>query len=289
MAVNIRRRDWFESGVSEQNRIGNHLLLMKKDDYWTAGPEPFLADATTAIFLTRGTAEVSINMTDYHVTAPSMIIYMEGMIVSQHSVSEDARMDVIIISRDLTDDILSESNVYGQLRGRIMSNPVFPLSGQEKVTVAFNYLLMSMVRMKDSPYRLEAARHMSLTLFYGFALSGPSAQVQQAASRSDSITGSFFQLVKEHYRTQRAVSFYASELCITSKYLSQSVREATGRPALEWIDEYVCSEAKALLRSTGMTMEQISDQLGFANQSLFGKYFKRITGMSPRSYRNLTR
>lgn len=53
--------------------------------------------------------------------------------------------------------------------------------------------------------------------------------------------------------------------------------------------DFVCAEAKALLRSTSMSIEQISDTLSFPNQSLFGKYFKRITGMSPRQYRNSTK
>ena len=41
---------------------------------------------------------------------------------------------------------------------------------------------------------------------------------------------------------------------------------------------------KALLKSTNMTIQQISDELNFANQSFFGKYFKRLTGVSPKEY-----
>jgi len=44
-------------------------------------------------------------------------------------------------------------------------------------------------------------------------------------------------------------------------------------------------EAKALLKSTNMTIQQISDELHFPSQSFFGKYFKRLAGVSPREYR----
>lgn len=48
----------------------------------------------------------------------------------------------------------------------------------------------------------------------------------------------------------------------------------------EWIDELVILEAKALLNSSSMNIQEIADRLNFANQSFFGKYFKHYTGMS---------
>lgn len=69
-----------------------------------------------------------------------------------------------------------------------------------------------------------------------------------------------------------------------SKYLSQVIKSVTGRLAGEWISEYVILEAKALLKSNKYTVQQVCDMLNFANQSFFGKYFKRKTGMSPRAY-----
>ena len=214
-----------------------------------------------------------------------MIIFFEGMVVRQGAIAPGTRMDVFMISKQLTDNILTESNMYGQLRAQIMRDPIFPLTGQQKVTVYFNQLLLKIIEMKDSPYRLEAATHMTLTLFYGFALNHPARLCPKVQNRSESITDRYFELVKQHYRSHRDVAYYADILCITSKYLSQSVREATGKPALQLIDEFVISESKALLRSTDNSIEQIAEAMGFHSQSLFGKYFKRVTGISPREYR----
>jgi AraC-like DNA-binding protein len=74
-------------------------------------------------------------------------------------------------------------------------------------------------------------------------------------------------------------------LSLTPKYLSQIIKASTGKSANEWIDEYVMLEAKALLKSTTMTIQQISDELNFPSQSFFGKYFKRCEGVSPKEYR----
>jgi AraC-like DNA-binding protein len=50
------------------------------------------------------------------------------------------------------------------------------------------------------------------------------------------------------------------------------------------IDHYVTLEAKVLLESINMTILQISDELNFPSQSFFGKYFKRVVGVSPKEY-----
>ena len=76
MTDRIRRKDWFDAVVSAKQRIGNDFLLLSKDDYWVAENEPFLADCTTAIFLTKGNAAFSVNMVEYKVEAPAIIISM---------------------------------------------------------------------------------------------------------------------------------------------------------------------------------------------------------------------
>ena len=92
--------------------------------------------------------------------------------------------------------------------------------------------------------------------------------------------------VQENYMCERIIMYYADLLCITPKYLSQVIKSVTGRLAGEWISDYVILEAKALLKSNKYTVQQVCDMLNFANQSFFGKYFKRKTGMSPKIYIN---
>ena len=70
-----------------------------------------------------------------------------------------------------------------------------------------------------------------------------------------------------------------------SKHLSTVVKEISGKTAGEWIDSLVVLEAKALLKSSELSIQEIADELHFANQSFFGKYFKHHTGMSPKEYR----
>ncbi len=82
------------------------------------------------------------------------------------------------------------------------------------------------------------------------------------------------------------MAFYAGKLFVTPKHLSAVLKEVSDKTAGEWIDQRVILEAKVLLRSTGLNIQEISAMLNFANQSFFGKYFRHLTGMSPRDYRS---
>jgi AraC-like DNA-binding protein len=83
---------------------------------------------------------------------------------------------------------------------------------------------------------------------------------------------------------ERELKFYADRLNLTPMHLSKVVKAASHKSANEWINDHVILEAKALLKSTSMTIQQISEELHFPSQSFFGKYFKRCTGISPREY-----
>ena len=85
--------------------------------------------------------------------------------------------------------------------------------------------------------------------------------------------------------SERTIEFYAKSLCLSPKHLSKVVKQASGRTVHDWVDEYVITEAKALLRSTDMTVCQVADALGFASQPLFTKYFRRAAGLNPTDVR----
>ena len=95
----------------------------------------------------------------------------------------------------------------------------------------------------------------------------------------------FVLAVGQHYRTHREVRFYSDALCISPKYLSTIVKSVSGRTPGEWIESYVTMEAKMLLSTTDLSIQEISSQLNFPNQSFFGKYFRHQTGLAPSAFR----
>lgn len=109
--------------------------------------------------------------------------------------------------------------------------------------------------------------------------------VKVSATHGEELTDGFFRLLHEHFRIHRETTFYAGQLCISSKYLSRLIRQVTGQVPSYWIADFTVREAKMLLKSTTLTVTQLSEQLNFPNSSFFARYFKRHTGIAPQEYR----
>lgn len=103
-----------------------------------------------------------------------------------------------------------------------------------------------------------------------------------AEIKSHDISDKFFHLLAVYYKENRTVQFYADKLNITSKSLTTSIKKATGRPVLEWLHEAVLIEAKMLLKTTDLTVQEISDRLNFSSPSAFVQFFKKHTGTTPK-------
>lgn len=94
----------------------------------------------------------------------------------------------------------------------------------------------------------------------------------------------FLDELSNSYTRERSVQFYADKLGITSKYLSTISAAYTGEPASVAIDKFVIFRIQQMLYSGEKNIKQISMMLHFPTQSFFGRYYKRITGLSPRDY-----
>ncbi|HEU4903262.1 MAG TPA: helix-turn-helix domain-containing protein, partial [Flavisolibacter sp.] len=78
---------------------------------------------------------------------------------------------------------------------------------------------------------------------------------------------------------------YADLLFITPNHLSQSIKTASGKNALAFINERIMTEAKSLILYTDFDMAQIAWQLNFSDPANFGKFFKRQAGLTPLAFR----
>lgn len=103
--------------------------------------------------------------------------------------------------------------------------------------------------------------------------------------RSDSILKEFAELLVKHITTEPSLDFYAEALCISKQYLSLIIKEKTRVTAGRIIAVMRTEAASRLLRDPELTIQQIAAKMSFADQSSFGKFFKKHTGMSPLKYR----
>ena len=94
----------------------------------------------------------------------------------------------------------------------------------------------------------------------------------------------FISLVKEHYKQERTIGFYANQLSITPHYLSALIKQTSGETVMQWINKMVILKSKELLREGNLLVYEISNELNFPNPSFFSRFFKKQTGITPFQY-----
>ena len=108
---------------------------------------------------------------------------------------------------------------------------------------------------------------------------------RQIPQRVEEIFIGFIRLLPEYFVEHHDIPFYASKLNISPVYLSRVVRQVSGRTVVDYINHMLLMEASFLLRTSNLSIAQISDRLHFADTPSFSKFFSRLKGLSPRVYR----
>lgn len=100
------------------------------------------------------------------------------------------------------------------------------------------------------------------------------------------LTRQFLQLIRQQGKNQHQLAAYADQLGVTSGHLTETVKQETGQPAGRLLRQQLTLEAKRRLAHSDLTAVQIAVELNFADASYFGRFFKRETGQTPRSFRD---
>ena len=105
------------------------------------------------------------------------------------------------------------------------------------------------------------------------------------ADRQKMILERFKDLLNGHCEKQHEVSWYAEALTISADYLSKITKENDGRSARAWINAAIIAKAASLMHYADLNIKEISEKLNFTDQSSFGRFIRKNTGMSPKEFR----
>ncbi len=245
-------------------------------------------DGFTMIIGVKGTIKITIDLDTVEVP-PNSVVFVAPERVFKPLDWEGDELDgyLLFLSNKFVYDLNIDLNA---INTNIFTSAksVLTLTG-EKVGLLIRYFEMLHLNAEErNAYNRHIARALMSAAAYQIMAYGEDAgNVNDALkphSRKLNYVQTFLRLVRTHHRRERAIGFYADKMFISPKYLSLIIKEATGRSAAEWIDQYVLQEAKNLLRYSGKNVQQIAYELNFTNQSSFGKYFKHLTGMSPTQF-----
>ena len=209
--------------------------------------------------------------------------------VHQVVLSQRPKGRVITFSKDfLVQNNISESFITNiSLFQAFGHSP--PLSLDNETVQKLNRVLdeMESCMPENLNYRLRALGAL-LQLFLIYC--NNSAKLNTSQIDEDNagvcILRDFKKLVEEKYWNWHKVKDYASELLISPKHLSQTVKNITGKVAKDHIQDRIILEAKRSLLHTGLTIKEIAYDIGFNDPLHFSSFFKKFTGLSPSAFRD---
>lgn len=287
MKKSISPFNWRDELVNiDADAIGDDFILIDKPLILSGFNHPFKVDVTTAIICLKGTTSGMINLERITTTSPGLIILMPDQILQYEYISEDFSALFIVLSNRFTESLHLDERFPAFLS--IQKQPYIELTSAELDAMTDYYMMLKRtIAQKDNPYCLDILKYLTKAFFYafGYDLHIRRQKGEEKKSKHQVLVEQFLHLVQRHYKEERGLDFYANKLFLTPKHLSKVVKETSGTSASDWIDNHVILEAKALLKTTDMTVQQISDRLNFPSQSFFGKYFKRLEGISPSEYK----
>ncbi len=187
-------------------------------------------------------------------------------------------------------EILKESPLF-----HVGDSPVIPLNGEQVVFMTGIFQKMLAVYNGDYPYKGELIRNCIELVIHEALRIQPSKNASSVINAATRITRLFMDMLERQFPIERSndplrlrtAKDFAEGLSVHVNYLNRKVKEVTGKPTSVHIAERIAAEAKALLQHTDWTVADISYALGFEYPTYFNNYFKRVTGVTPKSFRKV--
>ncbi len=274
------------ASITKRKSWGNGEIIVAETGIHekTNIPEYFRTSNYAILFITQGTLNGRFNMVDIELKAPAAVYIFNDHVLHYNSSTQDLKVRLISFSPVIADE-LSLSLPYDKMYLAYL-RPVAQLD-ELSMRTCLHYLdLFEDLMQMDSPNRhttlIQLIRSLVSFLFDFYT---GSISLQKPISRSEELAGLFLSLVDMYCHEHHHIKWYADKLHYTPIYLSNVVKRVTGSTVGDHIANCLVRQAKSLLLTTVLSVQEIADRLGFQNQSHFGTFFRRSVGKSPRAFR----
>ena len=236
-------------------------------------------------------AMLRINEGEIFVRIPDFLQQLGPYIMSPDFEFKQITIEAEIYDKIMYDHIRVEPQWYAK-QEYVKENPIFPLNEISKDFFRTYYHLLTLqLQDKPTPYRLQVLQYIAhggmmemLNYLDKLAIARGSAIDRSKTGQSDYTFKEFTRLL-HLYPHEREVQWYARQLEITPKYLSEICKELSGKSASEWIAEITVAEMKHYLLNTTLPIREIAREMNFPNSSFFCQYTKKHLGETPNHIR----
>jgi len=235
----------------------------------------------TFILQEKGITNIEIDFRKLKITAPAIIFIHPNQV---HRVISFENAEIISW-------IISVENIRPEYL-KILEDlvPVNPLSLKEEVlsilTETSSICLKFSERIEEKMYTAILKESVNTLIALVISQFLAESRIADKHLRFDVITKEFKKVLELNFTTIKSPSAYADILNISTPYLNECIKNATGNSVSYHIQQRVILEAKRLLYHSDKSIKEIATDLGYDDYSYFTRVFSKITQMTPIKFRN---
>ena len=270
-----------------KTQTANEIFYFERPDYHPYLGKMYIPRNMMMLFIEQGTGAISINNELHSMDADHMFFLHSRSEVMLIDATPDFKCVVIGVPAVLTQSASLQMDI--SFIFLLMKKPCWELEGNMRKMAESFYTMFEYI---SNDLQSDAKTDLITSLFTFFMSviyettkhTLPSDKPKTSMTKH-SLISRFGKLLRVHIREDHRVSYYADQLFVTPKYLTQVVKSTIGITPKDIIDRMLALESLQLLKHTNHTIQQISGQLGFPDQSYFGRFFKRMFNISPIQFR----
>jgi len=242
------------------------------------------------VICTDGKVQAQMNGIQMELHKNQIAIVPQNVTVTDVMISPDFNLKGLFLTNRILRSFLNEKISIWNDMMYIHRQHIVTMDEDEILfyTHFYDMITLAIERGKENPYHTEIIQALLRSAVLGLcgAMKWMLSTNNHETHSTDSHFQRFLDLLHTNDVKRQTVEAYASELCISPKYLTAVCKKNSGKTANEWITEHVLEDIRYYLKQTDLSLKQICDRLGFPNPSFFGKYVKDHFGMTPKEFRN---
>lgn len=253
---------------------------------WQGGPQVLTCGAI--VICRGGRATLSVNYKEWALYEGAVITVFPNDVVSLEEIAGPLSFEVLSYSASLLREasLQLEQTVYSALREDRCRQDTPVVTHIIDGMFALLRVYFEQSECTCIPQLVLCQLKAFFIGFHEYLQRHPQYRPDEVKSyRVRQLFNRFMMLLERDYRQQRDVNYYADLMYITSKYLTNIVRQVTGHTPKTIIDQYVILQLKMRLNRSTLSVKEMAYEYHFADASFFCRYFKKHTGLTPQQVR----
>ncbi len=227
---------------------------------------------TKLLLIRKGTATVVINEQDERKTlnADSLLVMTSRHVINEIELTPDFEAECVLVDTDMVDE-----------------NTIYHLTEEKHKSVSDVFNIIHNIVRHQHINKVEMIQSMFNVLRLILEeLPYDERSISHDFKHKKEVYEIFLHHLYRNFRKERQIRFYASNMNVSTAYLSRLVKEISGSTINEHVTSLIYKEACNLLSHSDMSIGEIADALSFSDQSALTNFFKMRADMTPLAYRN---